>query len=312
MTAVALIAALSSTLFDQVELNRGWINLVVLLFVLIITPLSALVAYGNEHSRSVLCHGWWPILLSMMISSLAGMILDKAIAHFIGFALVQPLINGMGGNLAAIQASRISTYVNRKLTDEEFVQKTSQARQLLCEKHGVRLRENQEEQIYVELIEEENEEVHQPIIIVSNVTKADKSTACPLNEGRKSPEEGHERHQVKMSEEDFRQMLLDSQCAKILIIIAVPMHVIYYYTILLLKGTGSFNHQPFFLIMYLIAALIQMAVLLYCARTLVYWMWSKKINTDDSAIPILTSFGDLIGTGLLAVAFFVLNPSRFW
>lgn len=36
---------------------------------------------------------------------------------------------------------------------------------------------------------------------------------------------------------------------------------------------------------------------------MIHWMWSRKIDPDNSAIPYLTSLGDLLGISLLAVAF---------
>jgi hypothetical protein len=35
-------------------------------------------------------------------------------------------------------------------------------------------------------------------------------------------------------------------------------------------------------------------------------MWRVKIDPDSSAIPLLTALGDLLGTTLLAFAFFLL------
>ena len=56
----------------------------------------------------------------MSISSLGGLILDKAVTKFRGIAVFQPLFNGVGGNLVAVQASRISTYLH--LNVREFIQ----------------------------------------------------------------------------------------------------------------------------------------------------------------------------------------------
>lgn len=39
---------------------------------------------------------------------------------------------------------------------------------------------------------------------------------------------------------------------------------------------------------------------------MIHWMWVKRIDPDNSAIPYLTALGDLLGTALLAVAFSVL------
>jgi solute carrier family 41 len=48
------------------------------------------------------------------------------------------------------------------------------------------------------------------------------------------------------------------------------------------------------------------AVLLYVGQVLVLWLWRRKIDPDNSAIPFLTALGDLLGTGFLAIAFHVL------
>merc|ERR1719186_1721401 len=62
-----------------------------------------------------------------------------------------------------------------------------------------------------------------------------------------------------------------------------------------------------FLFFYLLAAFIQVYVLLYLAQIMVYWMWSKGTDPDNAAIPYLTAIGDLIGTSLLALAFITLE-----
>lgn len=41
--------------------------------------------------------------------SLGGLILDYTVSSYKGIAVFQPVINGVGGNLVAVQASRIST-----------------------------------------------------------------------------------------------------------------------------------------------------------------------------------------------------------
>ena len=60
----------------------------------------------------MLYSGWKPVLVAMSISSLGGLILDRAVTKFSGIAVFQPLFNGVGGNLVAVQASRISTYLH--------------------------------------------------------------------------------------------------------------------------------------------------------------------------------------------------------
>ena len=54
---------------------------------------------------------------------------------------------------------------------------------------------------------------------------------------------------------------------------------------------------------YLCAAMLQVAALLYIAYIMIHWMWKRKIDPDNSAIPYLTAMGDLLGISLLAIAF---------
>ena len=69
----------------------------------------------------MLYSGWKPVLVAMSISSLGGLILDRAVTKFSGIAVFQPLFNGVGGNLVAVQASRISTYLHLNVSCEVYL-----------------------------------------------------------------------------------------------------------------------------------------------------------------------------------------------
>ena len=47
-------------------------------------------------------------------------------------------------------------------------------------------------------------------------------------------------------------------------------------------------------------------ILLHTAHWLINYMWKCSIDPDNSAIPYLTALGDLLGGGLLALAFELL------
>ena len=59
-----------------------------------------------------------------------------------------------------------------------------------------------------------------------------------------------------------------------------------------------------FVAMYLLAAFLQVFILLYIANYLVLKIFLNGDNPDNYAIPYLTGLGDLLGTGLLALAFY--------
>lgn len=53
------------------------------------------------------------MFLEIFVCSVGGLILDFMVSRFEGIAVFQPVINGVGGNLVAVQASRISTSLHR-------------------------------------------------------------------------------------------------------------------------------------------------------------------------------------------------------
>merc|ERR1712130_397182 len=92
---------------------------------------------------------------------------------------------------------------------------------------------------------------------------------------------------------------------RVLLTLLFPGHVLFIFIIFLVKIEDI--PSVLFVAFYLIAALIQVSFLLYICHLMVYWMWSRGTDPDNAAIPYLTAIGDLVGTTLLAVAFFTLQ-----
>ena len=78
-------------------------------------PACVYAVTRNKETTKVLYTGWTPVIVAMSISSMGGLILNKAVAKFSGIAVFQPVFNGVGGNLVAVQASRISTYLHKNV-----------------------------------------------------------------------------------------------------------------------------------------------------------------------------------------------------
>lgn len=56
----------------------------------------------------------WSLNSNVSINfSMGGLILDYTVSNYKGIAVFQLVINGVGGNLAAVQASRISTSLHK-------------------------------------------------------------------------------------------------------------------------------------------------------------------------------------------------------
>uniref|UniRef100_A0A8D3DT97 Solute carrier family 41 member n=1 Tax=Scophthalmus maximus TaxID=52904 RepID=A0A8D3DT97_SCOMX len=109
VTTLSVLAGVSSLFYYMWCLPP-----VVCVFWLLLIPAWVTIACRSPPVREVLKSGWHPVILAMCISSLGGLILDKTVSNpnFAGMAVFTPVINGVGGNLVAIQSSRMSTYLH--------------------------------------------------------------------------------------------------------------------------------------------------------------------------------------------------------
>ncbi|KAG1470647.1 hypothetical protein G6F56_002559 [Rhizopus delemar] len=85
-----------------------------LLFLMIFSiPFFGLSVWKNKHVKDLLFSGWTPILMAMLISSGAGLVLERFVERYQGLAMFTPILCGLAGNLGSIYASRISTCLHR-------------------------------------------------------------------------------------------------------------------------------------------------------------------------------------------------------
>lgn len=86
---------------------------------LALIPIFGLIVWRNTHVKNLLFAGWTPIALAMVISSLAGILLEAYVEQYKGVALLTPVLIGLAGNLGSIYASRISTCLHSE-TKEDY------------------------------------------------------------------------------------------------------------------------------------------------------------------------------------------------
>lgn len=233
---LGLLASISSFQFSVTGSYR-WAEISVVVGMLLLIPIWAFFSYHNQYTRQVLYTGWVPVISAVIISSGGGYILNFAVSRFKEIAAYQPIINGVGGNLVAVQACRISTYLH------------------LRAKPGCLLSPDD-------------------LCISPFVAWFGKNT--------------------------------HARTTRILVLLSIPGHLLFTITIHFLKS----NYTPMsfqFLLFYMLAAVIQVSVLLYFAYCIVHWLWRWSIDPDDAAIPFLTALGDLLGTGLLLLAFLLME-----
>lgn len=94
--------------------KASWLSTLISISGGIVIPFWAWMAGRNPATLEVLSSGWTPVISAMLISSLGGLILDFTVSKYKGVAVFQLVINGVGGNLVAVQASRISTDLHSK------------------------------------------------------------------------------------------------------------------------------------------------------------------------------------------------------
>ncbi|CAG5122129.1 unnamed protein product [Candidula unifasciata] len=113
LVTLALLAWVANTLFIAIE-KQHWLAPVIIAFFMLLLPLWVVICINNKYTDDVIYSGWTPVLSAMIISSIGGLILDYAVSSYDGIAVFQPIINGVGGNLVAVHASRISTSLHMK------------------------------------------------------------------------------------------------------------------------------------------------------------------------------------------------------
>ncbi|KAF7721141.1 hypothetical protein EC973_005364 [Apophysomyces ossiformis] len=80
-----------------------------LVAMIISLPFFAKAVWKNIYVKDLLYSGWTPIILAMLISSFAGLVLERYVEQYKGLAMLTPILCGLAGNLGSIYASRIST-----------------------------------------------------------------------------------------------------------------------------------------------------------------------------------------------------------
>lgn len=237
LITLAILAWISQGLYKCLD-TYPYVSLLVCAFFMSLTPLWIVISSKHPASRTLLYSGWEPVITAMVISSIGGLILDKTVSdpNLAGIVVYTPVINGIGGNLVAIQASRFSTHLHFHCAPGE--------------------------------VPDEAKGCYYP---------------CRTFWGKGA----------------------NHRSAQVLILLVIPGHLIFLYTIHLMKR-GHTTLTPIFMSVYLAAAMLQVLLLLCIADWMVHSMWRSGKDPDSFAIPYLTALGDLLGTALLAFSFHFL------
>lgn len=114
MTTAALLAVIAHSIYHYCQTQRSpYLALIITILFLAMLPVWFCVARTNPYTSNVITKGWTPIVIAVFISACGGFILEYGKSRFNRLPVFQPVINGVGGNLVAVQASRLSTSLHR-------------------------------------------------------------------------------------------------------------------------------------------------------------------------------------------------------
>jgi len=112
VVTLGLLAWISDVLYND-YLVEGYKAHIIIGGYFLMLPIFLALAYNNDSVTEVLRVGWTPVLMAMLIASGGGFVLEMAVEHFKGVTLFAPVMNGSGGDLVGIQASRMTTYLHK-------------------------------------------------------------------------------------------------------------------------------------------------------------------------------------------------------
>ncbi|RWS09697.1 solute carrier family 41 member 1-like isoform X1 [Dinothrombium tinctorium] len=124
LITMGLMAIFSSFIFDSFKKSMYFLSIFISSLLLLLTPCWGFIAWKNEHTNTAFFTGLIPIIIAMIIQNVSGAVMERSIARYSTLSAFQPVINGFGGDLVAVQCSRLSTNLHkttalRKLPESE-------------------------------------------------------------------------------------------------------------------------------------------------------------------------------------------------
>ncbi|XP_011880271.1 PREDICTED: solute carrier family 41 member 1 isoform X2 [Vollenhovia emeryi] len=112
VVSISILSTIASEFYLRLD-KEVWVLYVVLGSFFVLMPIWIVIVLKNKYTRKVLKSGWIPILSALLISGGGGLVLERMIDSYKGSEVFQPVINGIGGNLVSVHASRMSTMLHQ-------------------------------------------------------------------------------------------------------------------------------------------------------------------------------------------------------
>ena len=266
-------------------------------------PIFCYMAYKFKETHSIALSSIPPMLAAILVSMGSGAILSLYVSRFNLIALYQPIVNGFGANLVAVQSSRVSTWLwcttLRKLSvvsgKGDLAEFDSFGEQQFCDEKGGKPFKGSLE----------------TFLTSSTISiGGDKSTA-----GEKQRTGPNLVAIVKSLCKTLRTTLLwsffnpspNSTAARLLMAMIVPAHTLYFLVIWLLSQPANYVVLTWqFYLVYMLLCLVQVFILLTICEPLMTLLMSFQYDPDVFGISLLMALADLLGTLCLTAAFLLL------
>lgn len=296
VSCVYIYGLVADMMFNLREQRVLIYPIVIICCTIILWPILLFVAYKLKETRSIALTSIPPMLASIMISMGSGSVLSIVVGRFKLIALYQPVVNGFGANLIAVQASRVSTWLwcsaLRKMSISAKESKTlaGDAVQASSKKLVGSLASFTEPTIKKQIKLNSPEPVEQQPKKLFRLSKMCKLVA----------------NLFKILLWSFCNSSPNSIAAKLLLIMLIPAHSLYFLVIWLVSPVGYIAITASFYLIYICLCLVQVFILLTICEPLMTLLMARHLDPDIFGISILMALADLIGTLCLTGAFFML------
>lgn len=228
-------------------------------------------------------------------------------------ALYQPVVNGFGANLIAVQASRVSTWLwcteLRKISLNQRQQipgldpiKDKELSNSLVSFFGdQQLRQQPQQQPPSSASDGSDSQQSRRTIMKRAMSKL-KLLSKSIGTSTKSLIETI-KSTVLWS---FCNLSPNSIAARLLLIAIIPAHTIYFVVIWMLSARGYVIITWQFYFIYIALCLIQVFILLAICEPLMTLLMNNRWDPDTLGISLLMAMADLVGTLCLAGGFYML------
>ncbi|KPJ00634.1 Solute carrier family 41 member 1 [Papilio xuthus] len=236
------------------------------------------------------------------ISGIGGIVLDQAVEKYQGYEVFQPIVNGIGGNLVCVQSSRLTTHLHQTAILGILPEDTR-----IVEWPWKTLFFGKFQDQAVEKYQ--GYEVFQPIVngIGGNLVCVQSSRLT--THLHQTAILGILPEDTRIVEWPWKTLFFGTAAAKVarmLLVLALCGQVVFMIVAdFIYQGVVSIQFA--FGLTYLLCSMLQVMVLLYMAYMLIHFMWKRKKDPDNAAIPYLTALGDLLGSVFLGLAFVILS-----